>query len=139
MTDRLIAVRYVGKKPSAYDSVARSGVVWNGPGDVQQVTDAQAKLLTRYPDQWQLADPADEAAVAAPVSITVVDEDGDHVAIDPDQFKKPLERMSKAELIALAKDRWGKTLDARRSSKHLIDQIEEFQRDLDITVGRRDD
>lgn len=139
MTDRLIAVRYVGKKPSAYDSVARSGAVWNGPGDVQEVTDAQAKLLIKYTDQWQLANPDDLTAVNAPISITVVDEDGDSVAIDPDRFKLPLERMSKAELIALAKDRWGKTLDARRSSKHLIDQIEEYQRDLDITVGKRGD
>ena len=138
MTDRLIPVRYVGKKPSAYDSVARSGATWNGYGDVQDVTDAQAKLLIKYPDQWQLANLGDADQVNAPVSITVTDEDGDRVVIDPDTFKKPLERMSKAELVALAKDRWGKTLDARKSTKHMIDQIEEYQRDLDITVGRRE-
>ena len=94
MTDRLIGVRYVGKKPSAYDSVARSGAIWNCPGDVQEVTDAQAKLLIKYPDQWQLANPDDADAVNTPISITVIDEDGDSVAIDPDKFKLPLERIN---------------------------------------------
>lgn len=138
MTDRMIAVRYVGKKANAYDNIARSGATWNGFGDVQHVTDAQAKILIKHPDQWQLDNPDDAFDVNAPVSLSVVDEDGDRVSIDPEELKKPLERMSKSELVALAKDHFGKTLDARRSTKSLIDQIEEFRRDLDITVGRRD-
>lgn len=132
---KLIPVRYVGKKAAAYDNVARSGVTWNGNGDVQQVTDAQAKLLLKYPDQWELADAADQAAIDAPVSIEVTDEDGDQVSIDPDAFNKPLEKMSKAELKAYAQDKWGKELDARKSTKAMIDQIEEWQRDLDVTIG----
>ena len=139
MTTRLIPVRYVGRKQTAFDNVARSGVTWNGHGDVQHVTDAQAKLLLKYPDQWELTNERDAEAVNAPVSISVVNEDGDRVAIDPEDLKKPLERMTKAELVALAKDRWGKHLDARWSTKRMIDQIEEWQRDLDVTAGPRAD
>ena len=132
---KLIAVRYVGNKLAAYDNVARSGVTWNGKGDVQYVSDAQARALIKYPDQWVLADAGDQAAVMAPVSIQVTDEDGESVSIDPDDLGKPLEKMSKAELKAYAANKWGKELDARKSTKSLIDQIEEFERDLDVVVG----
>lgn len=132
---KLIAVKYVGKKPAAYDNVARSGVTWNGHGDVQQVTDAQAKMLLKFKDQWVLADSADEAAVNAPVSIQVTDEDGDVVSIDPDYLTKPLEWMSKSELKAFAQVKWGKELDGRKSTKAMVDQIEEWQRDLPEIVG----
>jgi hypothetical protein len=128
---KLIALRYVGKKPAAYDNIARSGVTWKGHGDVQEVNDAQAKLLLKYPDQWVLANKNDQAAIDAPVSITVEDEDGDSVAIDPEALTKPLENMSKAELKALAQEKWGQELDARKSTKAMIDQIEEWQRDLE--------
>ena len=128
---KLIALRYVGKKPAAYDNIARSGVTWNGFGDVQEVSDAQAKLLLKYPDQWALADARDESAVSAPVSISVQDEDGDDVAIDPEALSKPLEKMSKAELKAFAHQKWGQELDARKSTKAMIDQIEEWERDLE--------
>jgi hypothetical protein len=132
---KLIAVRYVGNKLAAYDNVARSGVTWNGKGDVQQVTDAQAKVLIKYTDQWVLANAGDQAAVLAPVSIQVTDEDGASVSIDPDDLNKPLEKMSKAELKAYAANKWGKELDARKSTKALIDQIEEFERDFDVVIG----
>lgn len=132
---KLISLVYVGKKRSAYDNIARSGVTWNGCGDVQTVTDAQAKLLLKFPDQWQLADTNDRDAIETPVSITVTDEDGDEVSIDPDAFSKPLERMSKAELKAYAQNKWGKEVDARKSSKAMIDQIEEWERDLDVSIG----
>lgn len=131
----LIKLKYVGNKPAAYDNIARSGVTWNGKGDVQEVTDVQAKLLLKFPDQWELVNKADADAVNAPVSIKVVDEDGDNVVVDPEAFKKSYERMSKAELIGYAKNKWNKTLDAKKSSKFMIDQIEEWDRDLDVSVG----
>lgn len=132
---KLIAVRYIGNKPAAFDNVARSGVTWNGYGDVQQVTDAQAKALIKYKDQWVLANLGDRAAVQAPVSIQVTNENGESVSIDPDDLNKPLEKMSKTELKAYAANKWGKELDARKSTKAMIDQIEEFERDLDVVIG----
>ena len=135
---KLVSLVYVGNKRAAYDNIARSGVTWNGKGDVQQVTEAQAKLLCKFEDQWQPVTAADKQAVEAQASISVVDEDGDTVLIDPQAFNRPLERMSKPELKAYAFNKWGKDLDARKSSKAMIDQIEEWDRDLDITIGVRE-
>lgn len=132
---KLIKLVYVGNKPSAYDNIARSGVTWNGKGDIQEVTDAQAKLLLKFPDQWQLVNASDEQAVNAPVSITSTDEDGNEVVIDPETLKQPLERLNKAELVAMAQNKWNKTLSVNSSKKDLIDQIEEFERDLDVSIG----
>lgn len=126
----LVPVVYVGNKPHAFDNIAHSGKSWQGKGDVQEVTDAQAKLLLKYPDQWALANEADRAAVEAPVSIEGKDENGEAVTIDPDDLKKPLEKMNKAELSALAKQSWDKELDPAMTKKAMIDQIEEWQREL---------
>jgi hypothetical protein len=126
----LVPVVYVGNKPHAFDNIAHSGKSWQGKGDVQEVTDAQAKLLLKYPDQWALANEADRAAVEAPVSIEGKDENGESVTIDPDDLKKPLEKMNKAELAALAKQSWDKELDPAMTKKAMIDQIEEWQHEL---------
>lgn len=131
----LIKLVYVGNKPAAYDNIARSGVTWNGKGDVQEVTDAQAKLLLKFADQWQLADPKDKAAIEKPVSIAVTDEAGKVEVIDPEALKQPIEKMSKTELSALAKNKWGKDLSVNKNRKDMIDQIEEWDRDLDLVVG----
>lgn len=124
----LIPIVYLGNKEIAFDNVAHSGKSWKGNGDVQHVTQAQAKLLLKHPKVWGLHDQADAEAVAKPVEVEVKDEDGETVAVDTDDLRKPLEKMSKPELIAFAYTRWGKHLDARRSTKLLIDQIEELQR-----------
>jgi len=126
---------YVGKKPAAYDNIAKSGKTWNGPGDVQEVTELQARQLLAFPDQWALLNEEDREAVEHTESIKVVDEDGDTVIIDPDAFKKPLEKMSKAEMVAYANNRWSKTLEPTMAKKMMIDQIEEWERDLDVTIG----
>lgn len=126
----LVPVVYVGNKPHAFDNIAHSGKSWQGKGDVQEVTDAQAKLLLKYPDQWALANEADRAAVEAPVSIEGKDENGEAVTIDPDDLKNPLEKMNKAELAALAKQSWDKELDPAMTKKAMIDQIEEWQHEL---------
>ncbi|CAB4122881.1 hypothetical protein UFOVP33_70 [uncultured Caudovirales phage] len=132
---QLVALVYVGNKPAAYDNIARSGKTWHGKGDVQEVTEAQAKQLLKFEDQWQLADGADIERVEHTESIKVTDEDGDNVVIDPEAFKKPLEKMTKAEMVAYAANKWGKELDVNSPKKALIDLIEEFERELDVTVG----
>lgn len=132
---KLIAVVYVGNKPAAFDNVARSGKSWAGKGDIQEVTDAQAKQLLKFPDQWALVDEADLEQVNAPTAIVGTDEDGEQVAIDPETLTKPIEKMNKAELTALAMDRFGKELDAKLSKKQMIDQLEELMETLDVTSG----
>lgn len=126
-----IKIVYIGKKPFAYDNVAKSGKCWAGNGDVQEVTEGQAKQLLKYPDQWALVDEADIEAVNTPTTTEVQGEGGEIVSVPDADLTKPLEKMSKAELVALAKLKWGKDLDASNPKKLLIDSIEEFARDLE--------
>lgn len=126
----IIKVKYVGKKPFAVDNVARSGKCWNGPGDVQEVTDAQALVLTSYADQWGLVNEADSSAIEALEPIHTDMGDGTEVDVDPGALSKPLETMTKAELVAFAMERFNQKLDGRSSTKQLIDCIEEFQRTM---------
>lgn len=123
----MVKIEYVGKKVSATDNVAGSRVTWNGNGDVAEVTEAQAKILLRYPDQWALADAKDKKKVDKPTLIDVVSADGDVDLINEESLSKPLEKMEKNELKAYAKKHFGKDLDGRMSSKLMIDQIEEWQ------------
>lgn len=132
---QLVPVVYVGNKPEAYDNIARSGKTWAGKGDIQEVTEAQAKLLVKFPDQWQLADATDVERVETPTSITATDTDGQEVAVDPEVFKQPIEKMTKVELVAYAKDKFGKDLDVNKGKKLLLDQIEEWERDLDTVIN----
>ena len=132
---QLVKVQYVGNKKAAYDNVARSGVTWEGFGDIKEVTEDQAKLLMKFPDQWMLVNEEDTERVQAPTNIKVVDEDGDTVVIDPEVFSKPIEKMTKAEIVAYAANKFGKDIDVNKSKKALIDIVEEFERDLDVTIG----
>jgi hypothetical protein len=43
--------------------------------------------------------------------------------------------LSKSELSAYALNKWGKDLSANKNRKDMIDQIEEWERDLDVIVG----
>lgn len=131
----LIQLKYVGKKPFAFDNIANSGKGWQGPGDVQEVSPGQAKLLLKHPDQWALCNPPDAPLLGIPVLLDVVNEDGDLEAVNTDALTKPVERMTKPELVAYALHRWGKDLDATDGKKLLLDQVEEFERDLPPKVG----
>lgn len=121
-----VNIVYVGNKPHAFDNVAKSGKSWEGKGAVQQVTDKQAKILLKYPDQWALENEGDQAVVDTPNTVDSVGENGEAVVVNEEDLKKPLERMTKPELVAFAKDKWGKDLDVSLSKKLMIDQIEEW-------------
>ncbi|MBQ7625909.1 MAG: hypothetical protein IJS87_02450 [Rhodocyclaceae bacterium] len=110
----LVPVVYVGKKPQAFDNMARTGKVWKGAGDVQYVRADQARILMRFPDQWAMA----EGSGAIPDAAA-------DVGADPSQ--KPAEHMTKDELIALARARYGKKLDRRLSVRTMIDQMQDWE------------
>ena len=127
----LVDIKYVGKKPFALDNVAGSGKLWNGNGDVQTVTANQAKTLLKYPDQWGLANAEDAALVDKPVTVEIetgADEQGQTQTeeVNAEALTKPLERMTKPELVALAKLKFNADLDVSKAKKALIDQIEEL-------------
>lgn len=46
-------VRYIGKKDQKADNVAGTGIVWNGPSDVQQVPDSAFAKLMQHPGVWE--------------------------------------------------------------------------------------
>lgn len=56
-------VRYVGHKARKDDNVGKSGVVWLGHGDVQEVPARAWGALSRHPDVWELVDPVQSAAM----------------------------------------------------------------------------
>lgn len=124
----MIPIIYVGKKPWTRDNVAGSGKAWDGPGDVQEVTENQAKTLLKYPDQWALENPDDAELLTGPVTVTVVDPGGGaSTEVTADSLRKPIEAMSKAELTV-----FGTTLNLKLapalSKKQMIDTIEEAQK-----------
>lgn len=129
----LVFVAYVGKKPFAADNVANSGKVWHGAGDVQQVTAAQAKILTKFPDQWELVDSKSSPLVARSGVVSVF-VDGSEVAIDVDAIRKPLDKMTKAEMIAVAKVRLSKEFNSSLSRKVLLDEIRLCADDLGVQI-----
>lgn len=63
-------IEYIGKKDQKTDNVAGTETVWNGTGDVQEVSDpiAVEKMLA-HPDVWALAqgEPRREPKKAKPV------------------------------------------------------------------------
>lgn len=127
----LVDIKYVGKKPFALDNVAGSGKLWNGSGDIQTVTIAQSKILLKYPDQWALANAEDATKVEQPATIEVetgTDDQGQTQVeqVDTESLGKPLERMTKPELVAFAKVKFNAELDVSKGKKALIDQIEEL-------------
>ena len=127
---KLVKIKYVGAKPFAHDNVARSGKSWSGHGDVQEVSEAQASVLLKFPDQWERDGDAAKEIVSGPIAVRVEDGDSGEVIIDLAELLKPLEKMSADELRAFAVSRYGKRLK-QTSRKGMLDQIEEWELELD--------
>lgn len=127
----MIDVKYIGKKPSAIDNVASSGKTWAGNGDVQSVTASQARRLIAYRDQWELVNPDDLNEVNEPTITRVLDQTGKQVDVSEADLNRPLERLSATELVALAKQRFGKEFNPRIGKTRLINEIEELEKGTD--------
>lgn len=124
----LVQIVYVGKKPTSFDNVARSGKVWNGNGDVQEVTPEQAKTLLKYPDQWALVNKDDAVVVDAPVIITSTDPaDGAKTNVTEEELAIHIEKMTVPQLRAYAQEKFGKELDGKKRAE-ILDELEELIR-----------
>lgn len=124
----MIGIVYVGLKPWARDNVAGSGKSWAGRGDVQEVSENQAKMLLKYPDQWGLDNPEDADQLGGPVMVSVIDPTtGEKTEVAQSSLAKPLEKMSKAELAAFGA-KMKLSLAPTLSKKQMIDAIEEAQK-----------
>lgn len=128
-----VPIVYVGKKPFAVDNVAGSGKAWNGNGDVQTVTPAQAKVLIRFSDQWKLANSKTAASVESSGVVEVM-LDGEVIDVDVDAISRSLDKLSKPELLAIAKAKIGKEFSPSLSKKVLLDEIRKSADDLGINI-----
>lgn len=128
-----VPIVYVGKKPFAVDNVAGSGKAWNGNGDVQAVTPAQAKVLIRFSDQWKLANSKTAASVESSGVVEVM-LDGEVIDVDVDAISRSLDKLSKPELLAIAKAKIGKEFSPSLSKKVLLDEIRKSADDLGINI-----
>lgn len=124
----MIALVYVGLKPWTMDNVAGSGKAWDGPGDVQEVTVNQAKRLLKHPDQWALNNPEDAALVDGEITVPVTDSNGRTTEIPAKELKKPLELMTKPQLVAYALAELKLELNPVLAKPKMIDAIEEAQK-----------
>lgn len=124
----MIDIRYIGRKEWAVDPVAGSGVVWDGAGDVQPMTIAQARKILNHPDEWELADPDDASRLEVQTLHQTVDDQGKTIEVDDQDLQKPIEKMSRSELKVYAKMKYGRDIPANMSRAHMIDQIEDFEK-----------
>lgn len=51
-----VLIKYIGGKEFFADFIAQSGALWNGYGDVQEVTEEQAKKLLAHDDEFAVKD-----------------------------------------------------------------------------------
>lgn len=54
-------IEYIGKKPVVRDTVAGTGIVWAGHGDIQPVDDKAVPALLHHSGMWRVAQPAAES------------------------------------------------------------------------------
>lgn len=57
--NKTVRVEYIGKKDTRVDTVAGTGVVWYGTGDVQTVPAEAWPRMSRHADVWRLAEEQD--------------------------------------------------------------------------------
>lgn len=95
-------IKYVGKKARRVDTVAGTKVVWNGPGDVQEVPDVAVSRLMMHPDVWAVADAAAPKA-AEPAANKDAAPTGPKYLMQTDEGALVLDELDKDALRELAK------------------------------------
>ena len=81
-------VEYIGRKPKQTDTVAGTGTIWIGAGDVQPVSDEAWAAMAKHPFVWRLAEKQQEPAVTGGLSdaASLSSDDSDKPADKPDLF-----------------------------------------------------
>jgi hypothetical protein len=105
-------IRYVGLKRFKVDNVAKTGISWAGPGDVQPVPRNAVARLLQHPDVWRMADEqAGLAEAPAPTPRFVLESTtGSHPLV--------LDTMTDAEVKDFAKAH-GLPVDGRKKGDSL--------------------
>lgn len=119
-------IRYIGKKERKVDTVAGTGIVWNGHGDVQAVPDSAVKKLLEHTDSFELATDVPPAA-ATTSEPTVVTPTMTDPKKDEDDNQRPslpnLETMDKAALKEFAQREFGHTFHPNTGEAKMRDAI----------------
>ncbi len=81
-------VEYIGRKPKQTDTVAGTGTIWIGAGDVQPVSDEAWAAMAKHPFVWRLADKQQEPTFTGGLSdaASLSSDDSDKPADKPDLF-----------------------------------------------------
>lgn len=81
-------VEYIGRKPKQTDTVAGTGTIWIGAGDVQEVSDEAWAAMAKHPFVWRLAEKQQEPAVTGGLSdaASLSSDDSDKPADKPDLY-----------------------------------------------------
>lgn len=127
----MATIEYIGKKDVKPDNVANTGLVWNGPGDRQEVSDpvAVAKLL-EYPDIWKVVggEEAIEKSLKDAVEATANDATKPKGKYDPDEtedaaVRVDVNRLNKVSLVAYTKRTFGVDLDSQKTVAELRETV----------------
>jgi hypothetical protein len=70
MSNKQIAVEYIGAKARKEDNVANSGTVWHGAGDIQMVDANTWGKLAAHPGVWRKAEESTETPPAGSVQLS---------------------------------------------------------------------
>lgn len=120
-------IKYVGLKPSVYDTVAETGLSWAN-GEIQFVPPWAVARLTYHTDTWRIAtdEELEEAGLARP-SETAPQQPKPQPELDePESLKvgmPSIATMSKASLAQLAMQRFGQSLDPSMKAADMRAQI----------------
>ncbi len=118
-------IKYIGKAAREIDSKAGTGVVWNGPGDVQEVPDWAAPKLLRFKDMWEQVGETDSAAMAESLRDHAAEvKTEEDAGIWRTEVTARMQNMDKAQLEQFAKSHFNVDLDKRRSAEKLRQEID---------------
>lgn len=101
-------IKYIGKKDFFPDFIAQSGKSWNGYGDVQEVTDDQAKKLLVHDDEFAEQGAhdallAEQEAAAAAEAARIAAEPAGSPPLAPDQgIQQPAQEVGAPASAGLA-------------------------------------
>lgn len=106
-------IEYVGKKTLKKDTVAGTGIIWGGPGDVQDVPNKAVAALLAHTDSWALASGVSAPAVVGnePQGESTKNPEGDTKNLMTEADAKPpmanLDAMDDAALRSYAQRHFG--------------------------------
>jgi len=131
-------IEYIGLKPRKEDNVAATGIVWGGPGDVQDVPEAACPALLKHSGVWRAAAAEAKLVVHRADGATETTATADKPPADEHGHEKHdgLDKANdKAALIATLNSLGVTEIDGRTGKARLIELIEQRRAELAQAAG----